>query len=213
MSRAIDTAALRDAAPHDDNSPLGCVVALHEGSALHWEVNVDGDLVIQVLTHTHQTPIEAFLAGVGLSGRGVWYVPEIGTEGVLVLDAEGEATFLPRASRGPAPQGLAAGKVSVVGTDIEVLADGEAHVRATEINLDDGGGGNEPLVKGTSHNAALGPFATAARTFANAVAVHSAPLGPYPDPVLNLAALAFQAAADDLSSALPGLLTTVVTAK
>lgn len=216
MTRAINTAALRDAGGDDHLSVMGGIVQRHEGEAQHWRVNEDGDLEIQCVTHAHQMPVAALLAGMGAGGRGVFFIPDEGTEVLLCCDdgdPEGVVTCVPRASRGGAPAGLAAGKVVIVGDHVTARADFEVHLEAPEVNIDDGTAGAQSLILGVSHNTAVGSFLTALATMTTALQLHVDPLGPYPDPVLGTALMAFQTAIGDLSAALPGMLTTVLAAK
>lgn len=138
--RNINTAALRDASEDDQVPCFTVTVKKHEGDAAHWRVNEDNDLVISVVTHRHEVPIEALIGGIGALGRGVVFIPDEGTEGVVVFDHgdfEGDCTFFPRGSRGGNVVGLGPGKVHVIG--LEVL-------------VHDGAGGAEALVRKSEHD-------------------------------------------------------------
>lgn len=107
-------------------------VELHDGATGpngHYYVNSEGDIIVTVRLHHHDVPIDANLSAlVGGRGAGVWCIPDVGTEVIVAYDEgdmEGEAYIV--GAFGAPPNGLAPGKVLVVGLEIEARsADGTA---------------------------------------------------------------------------------------
>jgi len=127
--KALAGDGLRDMLRDDRVWVIGAVVALHEGESLHYAVNEDGDMQVTLLTHQHQVPITAILGGLGGAGRGVWFIPELGTE-VLVHfpdgDFQGDATVVGLMPTRSTPAGLVPGKVFVIGTEVQIRDAGAA---------------------------------------------------------------------------------------
>lgn len=61
-------------------------VALHEGETQHWFKTQEGHVAITCLTHRHGAPITAILPTLLGNSRGIFGIPEIGTEVALGFD-------------------------------------------------------------------------------------------------------------------------------
>jgi hypothetical protein len=138
--RPLNTAPLRDDLEDDRVWCVGARVEAHPGETDHWQVNEDGDLEIQVVTHQHGQPVTAVLGAlVGGRGRGVWMIPDVGTE-VLVSffdgDFEGDAVIVGVLPSKDTPGGLAPGKVFVIGQEVIVKDAGSAAPVATLADVD-----------------------------------------------------------------------------
>lgn len=99
-------------------------VAKLDGHPDVFDVNEEGDVIVSCLTLNHEVPIWANLDTLaGSSGHGVWFIPDEGTEVMIGFDDgdfEGEAYIIGRTSSGNAPEGLAPGKVFVLGVEVQV---------------------------------------------------------------------------------------------
>lgn len=90
------------------------VVAVHPGETAHWRRTDEGDVAISVVTNSSGTPMWALLHAVGGGGLGLWCIPPVGTEGVVVFpdgDFEGDAVFY---GGGAAPAQLDASILMIV---------------------------------------------------------------------------------------------------
>lgn len=100
-------------------------VEAHDGEDQHFEINEEGDIIVQVKTVNHEVPIRANLdsfAG-GSDGSGVWHIPDPGTEVLVAFDLgefEGEAYIVGRTSGGRAPTSLVSGQVLVLGNSVQI---------------------------------------------------------------------------------------------
>ena len=97
------------------------VVQRHGGEVQHWEV-VDGELFVQVVMRNHGIPVVAIIGAlVGGQGRGVWMLPDEGTEVIVALpdgSVSGEAVIIGCLPTRNTPAGLVPGKVFIVGTEV-----------------------------------------------------------------------------------------------
>jgi len=162
---------LRDLLRDERVPAVAAHVALHAGETSFWFVNDEGDIVISVVTNQHGVELHANLDVIaGGSGRGIYMLPALGDEVLVGFDDgdfEGEVYVISRTTGGGgAPEGLAPGKVVVVGLEVLVHSgDGvcEPLVRKSEFDghthgpgsftTPTGGGGGGP-VTGTSGGAA-----------------------------------------------------------
>lgn len=104
---------------------LAATVQVHDGETQHWEVSDEGAMVVSVVTHQHAVPIDALLKGGGNDGKGVWFIPSVGTEVLIAFengDFEGDAYIV--GIFGHSPAGLQPGTILVLGDNIEVRSVG-----------------------------------------------------------------------------------------
>lgn len=128
---------MRDLLSSDLVPAVKARVEVHEGNAEHYYVDDEGNLIITVRTMNHSVPIDCHF-GSG-SDIGVWFIPPVGTEVLVVFDNgdfEGDATIA--AVFGASPNGLAPGTVLVLGSNVEVRTlNGTAQSLAFQSKLND----------------------------------------------------------------------------
>ncbi len=81
--------ATRDLLDNERVAAINARVAIHDDRTTHWRVGDEGQILVTVLSHQHEVPIEAIWGGGSLDGRGLWYIPDVGTE-VMVTFANDE---------------------------------------------------------------------------------------------------------------------------
>lgn len=170
---------LRDLLRDERVAAVAAHVALHAGETSFWFVNDEGDIVISVVTNQHGVELHANLDVIaGGSGRGIYMLPALGDEVLIGFDDgdfEGEAYVISRtAGGGGAPEGLAPGKVVVVGLEVLVHS---------------GDGVCEPLVRLSEHQALVDAIDGHRHSYASAggpaltTAPVTDPAGVVPDPM------------------------------
>lgn len=146
-TKRLDMTAMREAL-RDDRvwCGLGLVVQGDQASGgLHFEIEED-DVLVEVELVPNEERITARLgAPAGGSGIGVWAVPSVGTE-VVVLIPTGDIAFMPcivaTLSSGDLPDGVA--------ENVTVIANGQ-------VLIHDGNGGTDQLVTKTAYAAHVHP--------------------------------------------------------
>jgi len=122
------------------------VVVVPDGESSHFEL-VDGDVLVDVETQPDQEDMTCRLAGSGGNDRGLWQIPNVGDEVMVVLPA-GEREFMPTIigvlSTGKTPNGVAA--------NVTVIADGEVQIHNN--------GAVDSLVKKLAYSAHVHPTGT-----------------------------------------------------
>lgn len=120
----MSLAALRKAVMDDRIHVCAAVVDLHDGETLHYFVNDEGDLVVSCRTLKNDIQVNANLGALlGTNGRGVWYIPDVGTEVMLAFDNgdfEGEAYIIGSFPSGTTPENLAPGRIFIQGMEVVV---------------------------------------------------------------------------------------------
>lgn len=104
---------------------FAATVQIHDGETQHWEVTDEGAMSVSVVTHQHAVPIDALLKGGGNDGKGVWFIPSVGTEVLIAFengDFEGDAYIV--GVFGHSPAGLQPGTILVLGDNIEIRSVG-----------------------------------------------------------------------------------------
>jgi len=95
-----------------------------DGEPSHFEVNEEGDVIVHCKLHNGGTPVKANLGPLcAARGAGVWIIPDPGTEVLLASDhgkIEAELYLIAMHPTGNVPNGVAPGKVLVVGDVVEV---------------------------------------------------------------------------------------------
>lgn len=117
---AMSYRGLRDLAKDGDLFTFAATVELHENETTHYFVNEEGDIVVSVVAHNGMPAHANLGALVGSRGQGVWCIPELGTEVLIGTDrgdVEGECYLI--GAFGAPPEGLAPGKVLIIGLEIE----------------------------------------------------------------------------------------------
>lgn len=162
----------RDGRTHN---AVGVVIAADD-SGSHFEVD-GADVMVEVELQPSQVGVTCRLgAPAGGQGAGLWRVPAIGTE-VLVVVPDGELDFMPTivccASSGGTPDRVGDDRTILVAPDrIEVIA--------PDVRLGEGEATQEVL-RGTLFRASTsGPIAAAATTMAGASAALGTAIGILP---------------------------------
>lgn len=137
--RRLDLTAMREALATGDVWVALGVVALGDSSS-HWEIYED-DLLVEVETVPDEELLTCRLGSLcGGEGVGLWSVPALGTE-VVVVVPRGDYTFTPcivaTLSSGDLPDGVA--------PNVTVIANGE-------VLIHDGDGGAEPVITKTIYD-------------------------------------------------------------
>lgn len=136
----MSLAALREAMDMGEVHTTAARVIVRPGETSHFTTNAEGDIIVSCLTLHGEMPIWANLGGGSALGYGVWWVPDPGTEVMLASndgDIEGEVYIVGTYSSGHAPQGLASGKIFLLGLDIEARQpSGAAAALATKADID-----------------------------------------------------------------------------
>jgi hypothetical protein len=107
---------------------VACRVAVHRGQDSHFTLS-EGQVHVSVITLTHGQEIWAVLQGASRSGRGMWRIPDLGTE-VFVMFSDGEFEGDPYIAGfyGRAPDGLIENVTLILDDKVEIRSlDGVAH--------------------------------------------------------------------------------------
>lgn len=205
--RAFSGDGMRDMLADDRVWTVLATVALHEGESQHYATNDDGDLEVTVVTNQHRVEIRAVLGAlVGGAGRGVWMIPDVGTEVMVAFadgDFEGDAVIVGAMPSRSVPAGLVPGKVIVKGATVEVDATSTVTITGTAVHV--GGTPSEPTVKATTYRGAEDTLLTAIGAWVTATQVALVSIPTFIDPAkatyatatgaLTAAITAFQTAA------------------
>jgi hypothetical protein len=126
-----DLSSIRDLALADEKiATLLAHVAVLEGETSHWHVTPEGHVAVTVKTHRHGVPVTAIMPTSYGSARGVWGIPDVGTEVAIGFnggDFEDDAYVL--AIYGHAsPSLLESSRLVIVGDEVHVY-DGSGATR------------------------------------------------------------------------------------
>ncbi len=121
----------------DRVAAIHAVVRAPKSGENHYSL-IAGQLMIHVVAKTSKTPIWAHMDGGGRLGRGVWSIPDIGTEVVVAFDDgefEGDAFIV--GTHGRLQGVLNTGVTLLVDDSVEIRSvSGTAHALPTKADFD-----------------------------------------------------------------------------
>lgn len=134
-------ASMRQALADDRIHAVAARVTTLDGETEHYAVNDEGDVIVSVVTAQAGVPLWCNLGALtGGGGKGVYVIPDVGVEVVVVFDNgdfEGEAYICGYTTGGAAPAGLTPGKVLVIGAAVEIRSvSGTAQELVTKADFD-----------------------------------------------------------------------------
>ena len=112
-----------------DEEPLFVVLAVitvHEGESSHWYKTKEGHIAVTCKTQRHGAPLDAILPTHLGNSRGVFGIPDVGTEVAIGFDHgdyEGDA-FVLAVYGSVIPSVMDDTKVAIVGEEVHVIAPG-----------------------------------------------------------------------------------------
>lgn len=106
--------AMRDLLADERIWAVAATVQKHDGQSTHFKTQRNGQLMVSVITNLHAVPLWVTYGSGDIDGRGVWFIPAVGTEVVVNFDnGEFEGDGFITKLVGKAPTGLVDGDIVI----------------------------------------------------------------------------------------------------